>query len=243
MHRLIVTSADLSPVVAARPGGDGDATRATASSGGRPRRGWRPRWSATRCSPSRAGSTRRLGGPSFRDHDDRQGRRDGRRSSTSRPTPRPPASTAGPSTGPGPAAAGAPCSTPSTAPTPRPPPPGGAVTTTPLQALALMNNALVLHLADAFAARLAREAGPDPGRQVDLAYRLAFGRAPEPDERARAVAGGRAVRARRRWRGRSSTATSSSTSIDRPSPGGAPWTVASSSPGPGTAWPARRRPR
>lgn len=66
--------------------------------------------------------------------------------------------------------------------------PRRAVTTTPLQALALMNNALTLHLADAFAARLAREAGPDAGRQVDLAYRLALGRPPEPDERARAVA-------------------------------------------------------
>jgi hypothetical protein len=65
--------------------------------------------------------------------------------------------------------------------------PRRAVTTTPLQALAMMNNALVLHLADAFAARLAREAGPDPGRQADLAYRLAFGRDPDPAERSRAV--------------------------------------------------------
>ena len=61
------------------------------------------------------------------------------------------------------------------------------VTTTPLQALAMMNNALVLYLADALADRLAREAGPDAGRQVDRAYRLAFGRSPDPDERARAV--------------------------------------------------------
>jgi hypothetical protein len=65
--------------------------------------------------------------------------------------------------------------------------PRRAVTTTPLQALAMMNNALVLHLSDAFAARLSREAGPDPGKQVDLAYRLAFGRPPDPDERSRAV--------------------------------------------------------
>jgi hypothetical protein len=50
-----------------------------------------------------------------------------------------------------------------------------------------MNNALTLHLADAFAARLAREAGSDPGGQVDLAYRLAFGRTPEPEERERAA--------------------------------------------------------
>jgi hypothetical protein len=60
------------------------------------------------------------------------------------------------------------------------------VTTTPLQALALMNNALVLYLSDAWAARLVREAGPDAGRQVDRAYRLGLGRGPERDERARA---------------------------------------------------------
>jgi hypothetical protein len=61
------------------------------------------------------------------------------------------------------------------------------VTTTPLQALAMMNNALVLYLSDALADRLAREAGPDAGRQVDRAYRLAFGRSPDPEERSRAV--------------------------------------------------------
>ena len=60
-------------------------------------------------------------------------------------------------------------------------------TTTPLQALALLNNALVLHLSDALETRLAREAGPDTGARVDLAYRLAFGRPPGLDERARAV--------------------------------------------------------
>jgi len=65
--------------------------------------------------------------------------------------------------------------------------PRRAVTTTPLQALAMMNNALVLYLSDAFASRLREEAGDQPGAQVDLAYRLAFGRLPVPDERARAV--------------------------------------------------------
>ena len=35
--------------------------------------------------------------------------------------------------------------------------------------------------------RLSLEAGNDVGRQVDRAYRLALGRSPEPDERARAV--------------------------------------------------------
>ena len=65
--------------------------------------------------------------------------------------------------------------------------PRRAITTTPLQALALLNNALVLHLSNAFAARLAREAGTDPAPQVDRAYRLAFGRKPEPEEREKAV--------------------------------------------------------
>jgi hypothetical protein len=65
--------------------------------------------------------------------------------------------------------------------------PRRAVTTTPLQALALLNNALVLHLSDAFAVRLVRDAGPDAGRQVERAYRLAFARDPAPDEKERAA--------------------------------------------------------
>jgi hypothetical protein len=65
--------------------------------------------------------------------------------------------------------------------------PRRAITTTPLQALALMNNALVLHLSNAFAARLLREAGPDAGPQVDRAYRLAFAREPSLEERTRAI--------------------------------------------------------
>jgi hypothetical protein len=66
--------------------------------------------------------------------------------------------------------------------------PRRASTSTPLQALALLNNALVLHLADAFAARLVSEAGPDARPQVERAYRLAYGRQPEPAERDLAVA-------------------------------------------------------
>src|SRR5262249_12614360 len=57
------------------------------------------------------------------------------------------------------------------------------VTTTPLQALALLNNALTLRLSARLAARLKREAGDVPGRQVELAYRLAFGRTPSATER------------------------------------------------------------
>src|SRR5262249_22890719 len=60
------------------------------------------------------------------------------------------------------------------------------VTTTPLQALTLLNNALTFRLADRFAARLRREAGDDAGRQVELAYRLALGRSPDAQERERA---------------------------------------------------------
>ena len=51
-------------------------------------------------------------------------------------------------------------------------------TTTPLQALGLWNNALVLHLADRFAERLRREAGSAEKPQIELAYGLAFGRLP-----------------------------------------------------------------
>ncbi|QEH38566.1 Planctomycete cytochrome C [Aquisphaera giovannonii] len=73
------------------------------------------------------------------------------------------------------------CPDPSTS-TPRRP-----STTTPLQALALLNDALTLRLADRMADRLRREAGAEPARQVELAYRLAFGRPPSGDERARAA--------------------------------------------------------
>ncbi|HZU35727.1 MAG TPA: DUF1553 domain-containing protein, partial [Gemmataceae bacterium] len=60
--------------------------------------------------------------------------------------------------------------------------PRRAVTTTPLQALALLNNALVLRMADAFARRLEHEAGSDVDRQIERAYWLAYGRAPDPAE-------------------------------------------------------------
>src|SRR5262249_37506699 len=59
--------------------------------------------------------------------------------------------------------------------------PRRAVTTTPLQALALFNNAFVLGQAERFARRLREEAGGDIGGQVCRAYRLAFGR--DPDKR------------------------------------------------------------
>ncbi len=68
------------------------------------------------------------------------------------------------------------CPDPSTA-TPR-----RAVTTTPLQALSLLNNAFVLRMADRFADRLKREAGVGAAAQVNLAYRLAYGRSPNGEE-------------------------------------------------------------
>ncbi len=64
--------------------------------------------------------------------------------------------------------------------------PRRAVTTTPLQALTLLNNALTLRLAERFAERLRREAGDDPERQVVRAYQLAFGRFPDEVEREQA---------------------------------------------------------
>lgn len=55
--------------------------------------------------------------------------------------------------------------------------PRRASTTTPLQALALMNNAFVLRMSDRFAERIKKDAGDDVGKQVRRAYELAYGRA------------------------------------------------------------------
>ncbi len=55
------------------------------------------------------------------------------------------------------------------------------------QALELMNGKLANDLAVAFAERLTREAGADPGKLTDRAYWLAVGRAPTPAERQLAV--------------------------------------------------------
>ncbi|MBC7964873.1 MAG: DUF1553 domain-containing protein, partial [Fuerstia sp.] len=58
--------------------------------------------------------------------------------------------------------------------------PKRAATTTPLQALALMNNALMFSLADDFADRVQREAGDTTEAQVKLVCLVAYGR--EADE-------------------------------------------------------------
>ena len=55
------------------------------------------------------------------------------------------------------------------------------------QALELLNGRLSNDLARAFAIRLQQDAGRDPGRTVDLAFHLALGRAPSPQERQRSV--------------------------------------------------------
>jgi hypothetical protein len=60
--------------------------------------------------------------------------------------------------------------------------------TTPLQALNLLNGGFVLEQAAIFAARLRRDAGEAPERQVERAFRLAFARAPDASERDAAAA-------------------------------------------------------
>jgi mono/diheme cytochrome c family protein len=60
--------------------------------------------------------------------------------------------------------------------------PARTVSTTPLQALNLLNGEFLLDQADRFAARVAQEAGTDPARQVSRAMLLAFGRDATADE-------------------------------------------------------------
>jgi hypothetical protein len=58
--------------------------------------------------------------------------------------------------------------------------------TTPVQALFLLNDPLVHEQSSAFAARILREAADRPAR-IRLAYALAFARHPEPAETAEAI--------------------------------------------------------
>ncbi len=60
--------------------------------------------------------------------------------------------------------------------------PQRAVTTTPLQALSLLNNAFVLRTADSFAERIQKEAGADKGRQVRTAFERVLNRTPDAEE-------------------------------------------------------------
>ena len=56
------------------------------------------------------------------------------------------------------------------------------VSTVPTQALMLLNDPFVLRQAELFADRVRKEAGDDPQRQIDLAYRLALTRPPTETE-------------------------------------------------------------
>jgi hypothetical protein len=60
--------------------------------------------------------------------------------------------------------------------------PARTASTTPLQALYLMNDSFTHERAQKFAARLVA-ARPSDAQRVDLAYLMAFGRPPDPDER------------------------------------------------------------
>lgn len=60
--------------------------------------------------------------------------------------------------------------------------PRRSVTTTPMQALALLNNSFSLRIQDHFAGRIVEETGEDRSAQVDRAYRVAFGRRPDEEE-------------------------------------------------------------
>lgn len=67
-------------------------------------------------------------------------------------------------------------------PDPSVPTPRRSVTSTPLQALALLNNAFMEHHAEKFANRLEREAGDKAAARVRRAYALAFAREPSAKE-------------------------------------------------------------
>jgi hypothetical protein len=56
------------------------------------------------------------------------------------------------------------------------------VTTSPVQALTLLNSSLALEWAKGFASRVAQVAGTNIREQVVVAYRLAYSRSPAPDE-------------------------------------------------------------
>ena len=75
------------------------------------------------------------------------------------------------------------------------PAPKRVSTTTPLQALSLLNNELSLQQARYTVERLAAEVGDDPAARVERLWRLAFGRAPDAEESAKA----RELAASRGW--------------------------------------------
>ncbi|RUL83069.1 PSD1 and planctomycete cytochrome C domain-containing protein [Tautonia sociabilis] len=66
--------------------------------------------------------------------------------------------------------------------------PGRASSTVAPQSLMLMNNAFVIEQSEAMAARVASEAGDDPGARIRLAWELVFGRSPGDEEVSGAIA-------------------------------------------------------
>ncbi len=58
------------------------------------------------------------------------------------------------------------------------------VTTTPLQALTLVNSDIVFGWSQALAGRVINEAGADENARIDRLYRILFARKPSNDERA-----------------------------------------------------------
>ena len=60
--------------------------------------------------------------------------------------------------------------------------PKRSVTTTPLQALSLLNNSFVLRMAQALADRIVKDVGADYDAQVKRAYELTLSRQPDPRE-------------------------------------------------------------
>ena len=60
--------------------------------------------------------------------------------------------------------------------------PRRSVTTTPLQALSLLNNSFVLRMSDNLARRVVEDRGQDVAKQVRRAWKLVLCRAPDADE-------------------------------------------------------------
>jgi hypothetical protein len=60
--------------------------------------------------------------------------------------------------------------------------PRRAETTTPLQALTMLNHDFTVDMAEAMAKRIRREVGEDPKAQIERAFRLLYGRAPSRPE-------------------------------------------------------------
>ena len=66
--------------------------------------------------------------------------------------------------------------------------PARTISTTPLQALNMLNGVFLIDQAERFAERLERDAGDNPAAQIDRGFLLAFGRLPSKDERSAALA-------------------------------------------------------